>query len=151
MIISFFNNQSDEDVYNKNISFISSVRVEPTEDFDILQPHLILQCDNKYMLANYIFIDTYDRYYFIRDKKLLTAERIELICEVDPLKSANLDNCPISVVRNGGISKPTEIPDNKLPILPNEIDIKQTVDTNSALTTNAQYCYVLGCIGGEIT
>lgn len=137
----------------KNFQIIASdVNAIPTAPIKELEPTVIVDYSEDYLKANYIYIDFYKRYYKILEKVSDIGKKIKFICTVDSVTSwiNFLRNCDITVLRNGGIGAPTEIPDNKLPILPNKQTVDQTVDVNAGLKNDAERCYVLGVIGGNI-
>lgn len=135
----------------KNFQTIENdVNAIPTAPINELEPTVIIDYSEKYLKANYIYIDLYKRYYKILEKVSDLGKKIKFICTVDSVTSwiDYLQKCDITVLRNEGIGKPTKIPDNKFPILPNDEIITQTVAVNNELSPNHEYCYVLTCIGG---
>lgn len=138
--------------YKKTVSWIQSegtakeIPIAATSVVDQLEPVFIVDYDAAYLTCNYVYCQALGLSYFCRVSEN-TAKRIVLTCTVDPL-SVDIDNCKINVIRNGGIGAPTKIQDTKLPIIPGEQEIMQTVATHSALTTSATWCYVITVIGG---
>lgn len=143
--------------YKKSVNWISdaqdlspkSINVSPTSIVDQLTPTFIVDYDSRYLTANYVRCDALGACYFCKVSED-TAKRIILTCSIDPL-SYDLDNCMITVVRNENTGGPTKIQDNKLPIIPGEQELMQTVATNSSLSPAADYCYVITVIGGEVS
>lgn len=139
--------------YKKNVSWILSgdvpreIPIAATSTVDQLEPVFIVDYDPAYLTCNYVHCSAFGLSYFCRVAEN-TAKRIVLTCTVDPL-SVDVDSCKINVVRNGGIGAPTKIPDNKLPVLPGEQELMQTVAENSTLNPDAD-CYVITVIGGEV-
>lgn len=138
--------------YKKDVSWILSgevpreISIAATSTVDILEPVFIVDYDAAYLTCNYVYCSAFGLSYFCRVSEN-TAKRIVLTCTVDPL-SVDIDNCKINVIRNGGIGAPTKIQDSKLPVIPGEQELMQTVATHSALTTSATWCYVITVIGG---
>lgn len=144
----------DVSKYKKNVSWILSgvspkeIPIAATSTVDQLEPVFIVDYDPAYLTCNYVYCSALGLSYFCRISEN-TAKRIVLTCTVDPL-SVDLDNCMITVVRNENTNGPTKIQDNKLPIIPGEQELMQTVATNSSLSPAADYCYVITVIGGEV-
>lgn len=152
MTINILKTSDDNRHLIKTYNTIDSVNAIVVLDMSILQPVLIIEYNANFVNANYAYIDELKRYYYITNIELTSGNRMKLYLTVDVLMSFadDIEKAFITVLRNGGIGKPTEIPDNKLPILPNKQTVDQTVDINNALKPNAERCYVLGVIGGDI-
>lgn len=135
---------------NKTFSekIAENVNIEPTSIVNKLNPVFVVANDSRYLDANYVYCSDLDRYYFCVPS-VNTGGRVVLTCTIDYLSGIDLSQCPITVLRNG--DKPTKIPDNKFPILPNDETITQTVAVNNDLSPYHDYCYVLTCIGGVQT
>lgn len=146
--IGITNDRNDK--YNKTVAYIAiDVPINTMSNINQLSPVFIIDRDDRLIGANYVNATFLGRKYFCLIS-IDTAQRMVLTCNVDYVSSFDLSDCYITVLRNGGIGAPTEIPDSKLPILPNKQTVQQTVDVNAALTPNAERCYVLGVIGGDI-
>lgn len=132
---------------NKTFSEIiaKNVSIEPTSIVNKLNPVFVVANDSRYLDADYVYCSDLDRYYFCVPS-VNTGGRVVLTCTIDYLSGIDLSDCQITVLRNG--PKPTVIPDNKFPIIPNDETIAQTVAVNNELSPNHEYCYVLTCIGG---
>ena len=128
----------------------NDVNATPTAPINELEPTVIVDYSENYLKANYIYIDSYKRYYKILEKVSDIGKKIKFVCTVDSVTSwiDFLQQCDITVLRNEGVGKPTNIPDNKFPVIPNDETITQTVAVNNELSPNHEYCYVLTCIGG---
>lgn len=137
----------------KTYETIDTVNAIVVLDMSILQPILIIEYNANFVNANYAYIEELNRYYYITNIELTNGNRMKLYLTVDVLMSFadDIKKANITVVRNGGIGKPTRINDSKLPIDPNKQEISQTVDINNALNPNTEYCYILGCMGGVTT
>lgn len=129
------------------------ITVKPTEKVSILSPVFEIDMDAVYMTANYLYCDTFDRYYYIRDVRVNTAQRLELECMVDVRQSfsAALKNSEVTVIRNEKIRYPTQIQDNKLPVNPSRKVITSIIipEIDNSFSTTASYSYLLTVIGGE--
>ena len=82
MELKIYNNNSNTNVLNKNITLVSTLDFSLKIDNSILQPVLILK---NYSNGNYCYIEEFKRYYYITDIKLLTGGLYQLQLEVDVL------------------------------------------------------------------
>ena len=132
---------------NKSYTTIQSgVQIYPTSTISQENPVFIIDYDSRFLNANYVICTALGRKYFA-SVSTDTANRMIITCSCDYLSSFNLSNCPIQVTRNGGIGKPTDYPDTKYPILPNQKEITSIVRSNNILNVN-NGVYVLTVIGG---
>ena len=95
MELKIYNNNSNTNVLNKNITLVSTLDFSLKIDNSILQPVLILK---NYSNGNYCYIEEFKRYYYITDIKLLTGGLYQLQLEVDVLMTYKdiIINNPIS-------------------------------------------------------
>lgn len=154
--IDIANTTANPDKYNKsNDTTIiqSGVSISPLSTINQLTPVFVVDYDSRFLNANYIIAPFLGRKYFATIS-VDTAGRLVIQCSVDYISSFNLSKCPITVTRNGGIGKPTEIPDNKLPIIPNRKKIDSItvfspdIDTTWINDTRSLN-YVVTVVGGE--
>ena len=82
MELQIYNNNSNTNVLNKNITLVSTLDFSLKTDNSILQPVLILK---NYSVGNYCYIEKFKRYYYITNIKLLTGGLYQLQLEVDVL------------------------------------------------------------------
>lgn len=82
MELKIYNNNSNTNVLNKNITLVSTLDFSLKTDNSILQPVLNLK---NYSTGNYCYIEKFKRYYYITDIKLLTSGLYQLQLEVDVL------------------------------------------------------------------
>ena len=124
----------------------SGVQIHPTSTISQENPVFVIDYDTRFLSANYVICTALGRKY----NALITTDtagRMIVTCTSDYLSSFNLSNCPIQVTRNGGIGKPTDYPDTKYPIIPNQKDITSIVRSNNILNANSD-TYILTVIGG---
>lgn len=153
MKITFYNVSDNPKKLEKDISnVIGSARVlEPTAPVEVLNPTVVVNWDstngNLIANANYAYIDTFDRYYFI-SCALDTAQRVVVSGKVDYLMSwaDQIKACPATIVR-AQLSGPTYVIDNKLPVDPSQIkthgiDFPQTPITFNNGLINPQYIMI---------
>ena len=84
MELRIYNNDSNTNVVNKNITLVDTVNFNLKSDNSILQPVLLIK---KYTKGNYCYIKEFNRYYYITDIKLLTGGLYQLQLEIDVLMS----------------------------------------------------------------
>ena len=82
MELQIYNNNSNNNVLNKNLTLVDSLEFNLKIDNSILQPVLILK---NYSQGNYCYIKEFKRYYYITDIKLLTGGLYQLQLDVDVL------------------------------------------------------------------
>ncbi len=137
---------------NKTVSYIAQgVLIHPLSTVNQLSPVFVVDYDSRFLNANYVRANFLGRKYLCT-VSVDTAQKMYLSCSVDCLSSFALGNCPITVTRNGGIGAPTEIPDNKLPVIPNRKDIDSITVFNSSISDFANdpraLNYVVTTVGG---
>ena len=141
------------DKVNKSFTPLSpaaGVSISPLSSINQLSPVFVVDYNAAYLSANYVVVGApLNRKYYC-GVSVDTAGRMVLTCTCDYLSSFNLANCPIQVTRNGGIGKPTDYPDDKFPIKPNQCDITSTIKTTNELDVNISRGYVLTVIGGGV-
>lgn len=84
MELQIYNNNSNTNVVNKNITLVDTLNFTLKSENSILQPTLLVK---KYRQGNYCFIKEFKRYYYISDIKLLTGGLYQLQLEIDVLMS----------------------------------------------------------------
>ena len=123
-----YNNADDPKTLNKDLTGYYEVNnIRPTKNCDILNPTFILNYDANYTECNYIVVEApFSRSYFITDMQIDIGKKIVISCAVDVLQTYkdSIKNCMACVTRNEGIGAPTYVPDNKLPIDPNQRELK---------------------------
>lgn len=154
MTISLYNISCAPNVVNKTAFLgdpltISNVR--PNDPCDMLNPSIILDWFDGIESYNYVYISTFDRFYFITGVTLTSGKRCVMSCAVDVLHTYHVDivKCMGTVLRSESIGKPTMISDSKLPIYTNE----RTIDTinfpETPFTRSVGSHYILTTIGGS--
>ena len=122
MYVTFYNVSDSPKKLVKNITNVigTSRALAPLGQVDVLNPVIVVAWDNtngdKVINANYCYIDTFKRYYWITTG-IDTSGRIVVTGKVDYLMSwaEAIKNCPCTVVR-AELGKPTYIQDDKYPI-----------------------------------
>ena len=88
MELKIYNNNSNTNVLNKNITLVDTLEFNLKKDNSILQPVLILK---NYSSGNYCYIKEFKRYYYITDIKMLTGGLYQLQLDVDVLMTYKED------------------------------------------------------------
>ena len=131
----------------------SNISVYPLHSVNMLYPVFDIDLDNTYMCCNYLYCDTFDRYYFIKNISINTAQHMIIQCAIDVLQSFknSILNSPTTILRAESIGYPTQIIDTKLPINPTRKQITSIVlpETSNTFDTDAEYSYLLTVIGGQ--
>ena len=155
MTVTLYTCYDDKRKINKTLSPVSSFGATATKPCSILNPELILSGDSTInaINANYAYVSTFGRYYFIDDYTIDSAGRIHIQLSVDPLytyRSAILSNAQL-VTRSESIGKPTMITDSKYPVMPYKNMQVILFEGSSLNLTNAGYSsynFVLNVAGG---
>ena len=124
MQVTLYRTSDDRKKVTKTLTSISTMSAQATAQCSVLTPRLILGGDSvvNAINANYCYIDTFARYYFIKEHITDTASRIIIDCEYDPLMSygTQLRATNQLVTRSESVGKPTYITDPTLPLLPDK-------------------------------
>lgn len=110
----------------------SGVSISPLSTINQLNPVFVIDYDSSLLNCNYVEASFLGRKYMALIS-VDTAGRMVLSCSVDYLSSFALNNCYITVTRNGGLGAPTEIPDTKFPVIPNRKDMDSRTVFNDAI------------------
>ena len=149
--IAFDERQLDK-IGNNTALNTTPINIAPTSKIDLLAPVFEIDMDNTYKTANYLYCSELDRYYFIDDIRVNTAQRLELVCRIDVRQSFSdtIKNTECVVLRAESLGAPTQIIDEKLPINPAKKIITSILlnETSNSFNTNAEYSYLLTVIGG---
>lgn len=124
MQITFYTTSDPPEKLEKELSIIgTATALKPTARVDMLNPVIVCNANAARLAANYVYIDTFDRYYWCT-VSLDTANRMILSCKVDYLMSwkNSIRNCPAMILRNENIGINYVI-DKKLPVDPNRFSI----------------------------
>ena len=87
MNVTLYSNTGDPRQITKNLSILGSAKTaNATQPVDVLRPTLRLVYDSNIIAANYMYIDTFNRYYFI-DEKSMEGNEMVVSGHVDVLMS----------------------------------------------------------------
>ena len=87
MNINLYTTTSDNNVVDKALSLVSTVTGEVKAPCTIENPNFLLSYSSGIAQCNYLYSEDFGRYYFIKERELLTGGRILLKCEVDILST----------------------------------------------------------------
>lgn len=145
MTITFYTTSDPPKKLNKTLTTIGTSRaLAPTGQVDQLNPVILTDYSDSFVNANYCYIDTFHRYYFMTTA-VSTAGRLVLSCHVDYLMSwsSGIRLCPATIVR-AQLGGPTYTIDKKLPIDASRYYI-EGIDFNTSpyLTDDPSNRYIL--------
>lgn len=149
--LNLYNTSSDPRRVNKDLQLIASdIPINPTDNIDILYPTLIINYSDLYLSANYCYCTQLARFYYITNISLEVGRRIAYECKIDVLQtySSSIQNCTATIIRNGGIGHPTEIPDEMLPIKPDQKRITSIPFPESPFVQPESYNYLVKVLNG---
>lgn len=143
MMITLYKCTDDNAVANKTLLSPTVKTVNAYNAESILSPHFVLAYDADILTYNYI--SAFGRYYRIVDYVLNNNNSITLHTAIDVILSYwnNIKNCDATVIRTG--ARPTDIPDTKLPIYPND-KIFEGIRINNSI---GNPCYVIQLRGAD--
>lgn len=113
MELQIYNNNSNTNVLNKNITLVSTLNFNIKSDNSILHPILIIK---NYKSGNYCYIKEFNRYYYITDIKLLNGGLYQLNLDIDVLMT----------YKNVIMTNP--ITTSKIVKIPNDVDFNSLYD-----------------------
>ena len=87
MRVILYNTTSDNRVLNKHITLIKEINAELKDADDVISPTLKIQRFEGWEKVNYIYIESFNRYYYVNTIKQLLGNTILLNCNVDVLMS----------------------------------------------------------------
>lgn len=103
MELRLYKTLDNENVINKNLSLIHTMKIKLKDKVSIINPTLILSVVNgvDYFQCNYCYLSEFKRYYFIRDIELMSDKNYRMQLEVDVLESFKDDilNSKVLVTR----------------------------------------------------
>lgn len=144
--IKLYKNHTNKNVWNKNFDSDDSgwINITFKDTVDVLNPIVNLTFDESYLDYNYMFIEEFDRYYFI-EKTELESQIFTCYCHVDVLETYknSIKKCQAIADRNG-FQYNFYLPDKEFPI--ENYEIIQIKESNKKFTKN--YHFVLSTLGG---
>lgn len=113
--ITFYNNVSDNNVVDKQITQTDSKTVLFKDAVDLIEPVIIIENDSDVLSSNYMYM--LDRYYYINNIEAMPGNLIKIKARVDALKtySSKIRSNQAILTRNTNQTN-TYINDNKMKI-----------------------------------
>ena len=87
MRVILYNTTSDNRVLSKNISLIKEIDAELKDANNVISPTLKIQRFEGWKKVNYIYIESFNRYYYVNTIKQLLGNTLLLDCNVAVLMS----------------------------------------------------------------
>ena len=158
IVVNLYNNTDDKRVINKTLTQLYTVNANIITPSSVMTPQLRVAWSSGLPAANYMYIQAFNRYYYITDIIADTGGAAIISGRVDVLMSyaAAIKSLPAVVIRstsstNTGSQKSTWIPDPQLPMTTGRT-VKAVIlegsdlniDTATMLSTN----FVLNVAGG---
>lgn len=78
---------STSNTINKNKTQIQESDCQLYDETDILNPSLLMKYNKNLLSSNYIYIEEFERFYFINNIEIVDGNRIIVRCHVDVLDS----------------------------------------------------------------
>ncbi len=132
MTITLYTTGSPVNMVDKVLTTLATVTGTPTKDFNVSAPEFDLSYSSNALAANYMYVSELGKYYFLKPPVVRTDGIVTIRGDVDLLKtySSGIKAAPATVVRSesAGLS---DVPDSKLPINPNAVDIVSALSNKS--------------------
>ena len=88
MTITLYNNTSDNNVLSKDIAVVDTVSGTLRNESSLLRPTVLIEADaSNFANVNYMYIDSFLRYYYVTDIRSVRNGIMEISGRVDPLKT----------------------------------------------------------------
>ena len=145
MELKLYHTLDNENVINKTLTLIHTMRIKLKDTVSITNPILILSEVEgvNYFHCNYCYLSEFNRYYFIRDIEVLSTKNYKLQLEVDVLESFKND-----ILSSHAEIKRT-LQQGDFVYVNNIIDVRKEIDIyESATALIKQKDIVLSTIGG---
>lgn len=119
MNVSFYKSNDDPRKLGKTMQpVVNNISCSVFNNCSLITPTILIAFNPDIINANYMYISDFDRWYFIVDISVDIGKKMYVQCVIDVLQTYEneIKNCTATCVRNGGIGRPTYIPDNSLPL-----------------------------------
>lgn len=87
MIITLYNNKSNNDVVHKALTEIVTLTGVLKDDTEVETPYIVINKPANFINCNYAYIPDFGRYYYISKRKTLSGQRVALTLKSDALTS----------------------------------------------------------------
>ncbi len=163
--VTLYTTTSDPRKINKVIDLVVSIECLIKDPTNKQTPKLILASVNVPGLPNvpnlvidkfnYVYISSFDRYYFVTSKTVNTTNNIEISCKFDPLYTwkTNINNSKIIASRSGDTTKTNAFLPDEIPLQVNRNVIYKKFENTSPYfgsdkTTTTTPAYLLTVLTG---
>lgn len=146
MIINFFKSTADHRHPNRSLTIIHSADIHLQKDTSILDPIIEIEAFEGWRDVNCVWIELFNRYYYLPDSPVLKGSRVQYTLHVDTLLTyrAGLLGCTALIDRQEYIWSPW-IEDPLLKTRSNRVkEIKKIGSLGTPTGTN----YALTVVGG---
>lgn len=82
-----YNNSSDNNVVHKDLTLIANITVDTIDEFNIETPTFLLDRNDNYLGANYMYVQAFNRYYYINSIDVYNGSMMRINAKSDPLTS----------------------------------------------------------------
>ena len=102
MEVNLFTTTDDKRVVNKTLTAVKTIQCSVYDKCDIYKPQLLIEYDANIYTTNYMYIPTFQRYYFITNVTLDAGKRMIVYGDLDVLYTyrASIAGVTATVVRN---------------------------------------------------
>ena len=117
MNITLYNNTSDNRALTKSLTEIKTISVRLKDDTNIMRPVIELDSANLPPAANYCYIPSFSRYYYINQQGIAIGRDLMLTLDVDVLMSFSSTIKNAQVVANRTSNKFNRYISDNIPVL----------------------------------
>lgn len=119
MIATFYTCNDDPRKVDKTLSQMKSKPVAIYNACDIITPTLYLDYDSELLNCNYMYLDEWETYYFIRNYSVDNGKRMYINAELDECYTYRdqIKACAGTAIRNESVGI-NYVPDPSLPLMP---------------------------------
>lgn len=158
MNITLYNNTSDNRALTKSLTEIKTISVRLKDDTNIMRPVIELDSANLPPAANYCYIPTFSRYYYINQQGISVGRDLMLTLDVDVLMSFSNTIKNAQVVANRTSNKFNRYISDNIPVLAKQKNIFKSLDPfqgiyafDSAAITAETPCILLTVTKGGVS
>lgn len=102
MQVKFYNTTSDNTEVKKKLASIKTTNCQIWGDCSIQSPSFLILMDDDLIDANYVYVPSFGRYYYITNKTITGGNKLMITCRVDVLMSfwSSFKNSPCIAKRS---------------------------------------------------
>ena len=149
MTIRLLNTSSDENVVNKSYTTIATLNAsQANEEISIDAPEVIINYNASYLACNYAKIDEFNRFYFVRSKRVINGNQLAFTLDSDVLMSFKSSILSSQCIAGRSTSHPNmELVDDLVPFKP--IPTRYYRKLGTAFTPSASGGSYVLTVGGK--